>query len=238
MSEETSNEVQQEQAEPTTQEAQAVDTAPKAFEIPTEAQAFVGEGKKYQSPEDALRSVPHAQKHIETLESELAQVKEELTKRKTAQELLDEIKSGAQRVENTTPSAEVNQDTLEHLVSSTIERREQASKAKSNASEVASKFTQKYGDTAQSAYNQIAKEAGLSVQQLNNLAATSPNAVLKLAGLNGAVTTTTTSKGSINTQTLTGTPSDVMSARVPRGASTKDLVKAWKAAGDKVKSQS
>jgi hypothetical protein len=238
MSEETSNEVQQEQAEPTTQEAQAVDTAPKAFEIPTEAQAFVGEGKKYQSPEDALRSVPHAQKHIETLESELAQVKEELTKRKTAQELLDEIKSGAQRVENTTPSAEVNQDTLEQLVSSTIERREQASKAKSNASEVASKFTQKYGDTAQSAYNQIAKEAGLSVQQLNNLAATSPNAVLKLAGLNGAVTTTTTSKGSINTQTLTGTPSDVMSARVPRGASTKDLVKAWKAAGDKVKSQS
>ena len=238
MSEETSNEVQQEQAEPTTQEAQAVDTAPKAFEIPTEAQAFVGEGKKYQSPEDALRSVPHAQKHIETLESELAQVKEELTKRKTAQELLDEIKSGAQRIENTTPSAEVNQDTLEQLVSSTIERREQASKAKSNASEVASKFTQKYGETAQSAYNQIAKEAGLSVQQLNNLAATSPNAVLKLAGLNGAVTTTTTSKGSINTQTLTGTPSDVMSARVPRGASTKDLVKAWKAAGDKVKSQS
>jgi predicted nucleic acid-binding Zn-ribbon protein len=238
MSEETSNEVQQEQAEPTTQEAQAVDTAPKAFEIPTEAQAFVGEGKKYQSPEDALRSVPHAQKHIETLESELAQVKEELTKRKTAQELLDEIKSGAQRVENTTPSAEVNQDTLEQLVSSTIERREQASKAKSNASEVASKFTQKYGETAQSAYNQIAKEAGLSVQQLNNLAATSPNAVLKLAGLNGAVTTTTTSKGSINTQTLTGTPSDVTSARVPRGASTKDLVKAWKAAGDKVKSQS
>ena len=238
MSEETSNEVQQEQAEPTTQEAQAVDTAPKAFEIPTEAQAFVGEGKKYQSPEDALRSVPHAQKHIETLESELAQVKEELTKRKTTQELLDEIKSGAQRVENTTPSAEVNQDTLEQLVSSTIERREQASKAKSNASEVASKFTQKYGETAQSAYNQIAKEAGLSVQQLNNLAATSPNAVLKLAGLNGAVTTTTTSKGSINTQTLTGTPSDVMSARVPRGASTKDLVKAWKAAGDKVKSQS
>ena len=237
MSEETSNEVQQEQAEPTTQEAQAVDTAPKAFEIPTEAQAFVGEGKKYQSPEDALRSVPHAQKHIETLESELAQVIEELTRRKTTQELLDEIKSGAQRVENTTPSAEVNQDTLEQLVSSTIERREQASKAKSNASEVASKFTQKYGETAQSAYNQIAKEAGLSVQQLNNLAATSPNAVLKLAGLNGAVTTTTTSKGSINTQTLTGTPSDVMSARVPRGASTKDLVKAWKAAGDKVKSQ-
>ena len=236
MSEETSNEVQQEQAESTTQEAQAVDTAPKTFEIPTEAQAFVGEGKKYQSPEDALKSVPHAQKHIETLESELAQVKEELTKRKTTQELLDEIKSGAQPVENTTPSAEVNQDTLEQLVSSTIEKREQATKAKTNASQVANKFTEKFGATAEAAYNQIAKEAGLTVQQLNNLAATSPNAVLKLAGLNGAVTTSTTTKGSINTQSLTGTPVE-NTARVPRGASTKDLVKAWKAAGEKVKSQ-
>ena len=89
---------------------------------------------------------------------------------------------------------------------------------------------------AEDAYNQIAKEAGLTVEQLNNLAATSPNAVLKLAGLNGAVTTTSTSKGSINTQSLTGTPVET-TTRVPRGASTKDLVKAWKAAGEKVKSQ-
>lgn len=236
MSEETEVVQETQTEELSTNEAPKQDTAPKAFEIPTEAQAFVGEGKKYQSPEDALKSVPHAQKHIETLESELAQVKEELTKRKTAQELLDEIKSGAQPVENTTPSAEVNQDTLEQLVSSTIERREQATKAKTNASQVANKFTEKFGTTAEDAYNQIAKEAGLSVQQLNNLAATSPNAVLKLAGLNGAVTTSTTSKGSINTQTLTGTPVET-TARVPRGASTKDLVKAWKAAGEKVKSQ-
>ena len=236
MSEETSNAVQQEQVEPSTNEAPKQDTAPRTFEIPTEAQAFVGEGKKYQSPEDALKSVPHAQKHIETLEFELAQVKAELTKRKTTQELLDEIKSGAQPVENTTPRAEVNQDTLEQLVSSTIEKREQATKAKTNASQVANKFTEKFGATAEAAYNQIAKEAGLTVQQLNNLAATSPNAVLKLAGLNGAVTTSTTTKGSINTQSLTGTPVE-NTARVPRGASTKDLVKAWKAAGEKVKSQ-
>ena len=35
-------------------------------------------------------------KHIETLESELAEAREELTKRRTTQELIDEIKSGVQ----------------------------------------------------------------------------------------------------------------------------------------------
>jgi hypothetical protein len=64
--------------EQSTNEAVQTDTAPKTFEIPTEVQSLVGEGKKYQSPEDALKSVPHAQKHIETLESELAEAREEL----------------------------------------------------------------------------------------------------------------------------------------------------------------
>ena len=106
--------------EQSTNEAVQTDTAPKAFEIPTEAQELVGEGKKYQSPEDALKSVPHAQKHIETLESELASVKEELTKRQTTQELIDELKSGSQPVENTTQSAEINQDNIMDLVNKTL----------------------------------------------------------------------------------------------------------------------
>jgi hypothetical protein len=236
MTEETSNEVEQEVKEPTLEPStnEAPVAAPSTFEIPTEAQDFVGEGKKYKSPEDALKSVPHAQEHISTLEAELAEVKEELTRRKTAQELLDEIKSGTQQEAT---ASEVNHDDIEQLINSTIENRENAKNAKSNASSVADKFTAQYGAEAQTAYNQIAKEAGLTVQQLNNLAATSPNAVLKLSGLSGQVATPSSSSGTINTQSLNASPEETSSARVPRGASTKDLVKAWAAAGKKVKSQ-
>ena len=81
-------------SEPSTNEAQNQVNQQPVFQIPTEAAELVGDGKKYQSVEDALKSVPHAQKHIQTLESELASVKEELTKRRTTEELLDEIKSG------------------------------------------------------------------------------------------------------------------------------------------------
>lgn len=234
----TQEQQQQEQvSESTTQETQQADTSTPKFEIPTEAQDFVGEGKKYKSAEDALRSVPHAQEHIKTLEDEMAQLKEELTKRKTAAELLDEMKSGIQPTEATPQGVEFDQDRLMQLVNQTIEQKEQQSKAKQNADTVASKFTEQYGAEAEVAYNKIAQEAGLTVQQLNNLAATSPNVVMKLAGFDTKSTPVGKTSSSVNTQALNNTAKPQMSARVPRGASTKDMLAAWNNAGEKVKSQ-
>ena len=224
--------------EQSTNEAVQTDTAPKAFEIPTEAQELVGEGKKYQSPEDALKSVPHAQKHIETLESELASVKEELTKRQTTQELIDELKSGSQPVENTTQSAEINQDNVMALVNETLSIREKKALADSNAKSVAAKFTAQYGDKAEATYNSIAKELNVTVTQLNELAQTAPSIVLKAAGLSAATAPVGNTTGSVNTEALTNTASpEALSAKVESG-STKDLLKAWGRAGEKIKQQS
>jgi len=228
---------EQETTESTTQETQQVDTSTPKFEIPTEAQDFVGEGKKYKSAEDALRSVPHAQEHIKTLETELAQMKEELTRRKTTEELLDELKSGNQPVEATPQGVELDQDRIMQLVNQTIEQKEKQSKAKQNAQTVASKFTEQYGAQAESAYNQIAKDAGLTVEQLNNLAATSPNVVMKLAGFETKSTPVGKISSSVNTQALNNTAKPELSAKVPKGASTKDMLAAWRNAGEKVKSQ-
>lgn len=243
MSEETTNTEVQEQEinntpEPSTNEALQQDATSKPFEIPTEAQEFVGEGKKYKSAEDALKSVPHAQEHIKTLEAEMAVLKEELTKRKTTEELLDELKSGIQPQENTTQAGGLDQDKISQLIINTLEQRERQSKAKQNAASVAEKFTQQYGNKAEEVYQSVAKDAGLSIEQLNNLAATSPNVVLKLSGLESKTTPVAKTSSTINTQAF-GTaqkPSEA-SARVPKGASTKDMLAAWKVAGDKVKSQ-
>ena len=224
--------------EQSTNEAVQTDTAPKAFEIPTEAQELVGEGKKYQSPEDALKSVPHAQKHIETLESELASVKEELTKRQTTQELIDELKSGSQPVENTTQSAEINQDNVMALVNETLSIREKKAQADSNAKQVAAKFTAQYGDKAEATYNSIAKELNVTVTQLNELASSAPSIVLKAAGLSAATAPVGNTTGSVNTEALSNTTTaPALSAKVESG-STKDLLRAWGRAGEKIKQQS
>ena len=232
--------VTQETVEPTTQEAQQQDTQAKPFEIPTEAQALVGEGKKYASAEDALRSVPHAQEHIKTLEAEMAQMKEELSKRKTTQELLDEIKSGVQPVENTTQEVGLNQDNIMELVNKTLQQNEQKKTAQANASQVAASFNEKYGSNAEAVYNSLAKDLNLTPQKLNELAATSPNLVLRLADLEPNVKTNVSrSSGSVNTEALAQNKApQELSARVPKGAKTSDLVNAWRAAGEKVKQQS
>lgn len=224
------------QPDPSTNEGQNQDNQEPQFQIPTEAAELVGDGKKYQSVEDALKSVPHAQKHIQTLESELAAAREELSKRRTTEELLDEIKSGIQPKENP-QSVEFDQDKLMQLVDQTLEVKERQKLAKSNASQVAAKFTEKFGTDAETVYKSVAKENGLSEQQLNSLAASSPNVVLKLAGLAEAkIAPVSKSSSSLNTQALTQkVDSSTLSARVKQGATTKDLVNAWKIAGEKAK---
>jgi hypothetical protein len=220
-----------------TNDVQNQDNQQPVFQIPTEAAELVGDGKKYSSVEDALKSVPHAQKHIQTLESELAAAREELAKRKTAEELLDEIKSGIQP-QATPAGSEFDQDKLLQLVDQTLEQKERQRAAKTNAESVASKFTEKYGQKAEEVYNTVAKESGLTIQQLNSLAASSPKIVLKLAGLEGTSAPVAGKPNStVNTEALNNTKVDAnqLSARVKQGATTKDLVNAWKIAGEKVK---
>jgi len=238
MAEETTKTEQS--VETSTNEAQQQDAQMKLFEIPTEAQELVGEGKKYASAEDALRSVPHAQKHIQTLEAEMAELKEELSKRKTTQELLDELKSETrQPVENTTQEAGLNEDAIMSLVNQTLQRNEQTKTAKANADSVAKSFQSKYGSEAETVYNKLAGELGMSTQQLNSLATSSPSVVLRLAGLtDSAPANVAKSSGSVNTESLAQTkPTGEISARVGKGKSTKDLVAAWRAAGEKIKQQ-
>jgi hypothetical protein len=78
----------------------------------------------------------------------------------------------------------------------------------------------------------------MTLEQLHNLSATSPNVVLKLAGFDNKATTVAKSQSTVNTESLSNNKAtDELSARVPKGASTKDMLNAWKIAGEKVKRQ-
>ena len=205
--------------------------------IPPEVSELVGQGKKYATVEEALKSVPHAQNHIKTLTEELQAAKTELEKRKTAEQLLDEIKSGIKPVEQPSSSS-LTPDNVAQLVEQAITRQKQEQDAARNVEQVTSTFTSKYGDKAEEIFIALAKDNGLSVQQLNLLSKTSPAVVLKLAGLvagkqapvSGGKLETTVDTSKLNNQV---DPNN-LSSRLPPGASTKALVNAWKIAGQKV----
>jgi len=223
-----------------TTENQAPQTnPPTSTSLPPEVSELVGQGKKYATVEDALKSVPHAQSHIKTLEEELQAVKAELEKRRTAEQLLDEIKSGIKSTEP--PSASpITPDTVSQLVEQAFAKRQASEVSARNVEQVTTTFSDKFGEKAEEVYIALAKENNLSVAELNMLSKTSPAVVLKLAGLSGVKQQTVGKIGStVNTESMIKTgDNSQLTSRVRQGASTKELVSAWKIAGQKINKQS
>lgn len=207
------------------------------FTLPQEVAELVGDGRKYKSVEDALKSVPHAQSHIHKLEEEMQAMRDELTRRKTAEELLEEFRVPEQR--EATPQAGLDPQSLAALVDKTLDQREAKKKQQGNIQAVVQSFNEKFGEKAPEMYAKIAADNGLSVQFLNSVAATSPAAVLKLAGLEGQRQSTPSKPtGSVNTEALSqNTNHAAPSAKLPKAATTKDLVNAWRNAGDAVRKE-
>lgn len=204
--------------------------------IPPEVVEFVGEGKKYKSMEDALKSIPHAQTHIQKLEEELAAQRMELEKSKAMEELLKEFKQQNAGTPSTEPQIQQQPNEsvdIDQVVEKALARKEAERAAQANANAVISAFRDAFGDEGKAKYEKLAEETGLPLASLNNLAKTAPEAVLKLAGLTKKV------GGSVPHSTSTVNSSAVpnggeASAKVKMvGASSKDVVQAWRNAGVK-----
>ena len=209
---------------------------PTTSTLSPEVSEFVGTGKKYASVEDALRSVPHAQKHISTIEAELAAVKEELVKRRTAEDLLEELRSASNTQAPAQTGNNITTEEIAQIVQRTIGQNEAQTKATNNIEKVKNAFLTSFGEKASDVYDKVARESGLSLTDLNKLATTSPNLILKLAGIVEKTNLAPTKPSStFNTETLNNTnDTPLLSSRVKQGASTKDLVAAWKIAGQKI----
>jgi len=204
--------------------------AAPAFAIPEAVQGIVGEGKKYATAEEALQSIPHAQHHIDQLEGEMANMREDLAKHKAVEEVLQEI--------NKTPTEQVtepqlSQEQLDALIDNRLTAKTVKDQQDANVSEVVDKFVVLYGDKekAQEAYIKKAADLGLTLEQLNTLSASSPQAVYEMFGMVKSdapaptrVHSNVNSEAQINSQQAPEAPKSVM------GRSThKDDIAAWNA---------
>jgi hypothetical protein len=168
------------------------------------------------------------------MEDEQSTLREQIAKSKAAEEIVEMIN---QKPTESSATPQLTQDQLDALiekkVTATLTAQEQAALATSNLTNVVDKFKEVYGDKdkAKEAYEQKAKDLGLSIDYVNNLAATSPKAVFELYGLKDTqsvptkITSDVNSEAAINTNVVQDTPKSVM------GQSThKDDIAAWKAA--------
>jgi hypothetical protein len=186
--------------------------------------------QKYNSVPEALKGLAHSQAHIQKLESELAELQKKVGNAEEIKNVLQEIKQAKQAVEQPSPTvAPPNLDAVvPEIVQKVLTQREQEQARTENRKLVSAELIKLYGDAAKAAEARAAKEAELGIS-LAELAERSPKAALAFFQIPVQATPTKTT-GSVSTAAVGNQVQPPKVQNVMFGASTKDIMSAWRAA--------
>ena len=150
-------------------------------------------GEAFKDPQVLAKSKLESDNYIKTLETQLTDLRTELSKEEASKKLLAELQSRRQdpnansvpKQGETNPSdtkPELSEDVIQRLVEETLSKRETTQTAKQNAKMVQDQLVQKYGTEAKTHVEKKAQELGMSFDRLSTLAAESPTAFMSLIG--------------------------------------------------------
>lgn len=174
---------------------------------------LVGEGKKYATVDELAKAYTNADMFISQLKTETEGLRGELNQRMAAEELFQKIVQAKQEpsppvaapkedhpVGDTDQQPDLAQVVREQLLAVESERT-----AKQNADAVTARMLQEFGDEAKA--NQVivakARELGVSIEFLQDVAIKSPAAFYQTIGLTATPTSVpSVSRGDVNTAAL------------------------------------
>lgn len=201
---------------------QTANQPPTDIQIPDEVLEFVGPGKKYTNLADALKSLPHAQKHISTLEQELADLRAAQGQALSEADVVSAVEAYL-KAQGTPPG--LDEKGIQALVDRHLSDREAARAAAANVQAFKAAMGKKFGDKQAEVFAQKASEVGLTQAKLSELVRTSPKAALQLFGLEGSKGPSgVPSPSGLNTEALHAlNPHDGEGLKTFRGVNSKDL---------------
>src|SRR5690606_29577106 len=145
--------------------------------------------QKYKTVQDAIVALKHAQEFIPQLKSEKdasAQQLEEMRQKLAEMESLKEtVQKLTQKQPEPQPKEEgLDDEKVQQLIDQRLTQRQQEQLFEHNISQVAKALSEKFGkDKAEEMFYGKAQELGLSKEDINGLAAKSPQAVLQMFGV-------------------------------------------------------
>lgn len=187
-------------------------TSPTSSEpTASEIAELVGEGKKYKTIDDLAKAYKNADQFIEHIKTENQGLREELDKRLSANDVLEQLKREREESQSadagsgdTTPS--LSKEDLSELISNVLEEKDSQKTAQQNLATANDKMVEIYGDPqkAKAAMEAKASELGLSVGFLKQVAEQSPTAFFNSMGITGKSQTSGSSvtHGKTNTEAL------------------------------------
>lgn len=199
--------------------------------LPDSLKDMVGEGKKYASVEAALASIAPAQGHISKIEQENAELRQKVAEAIAIEEVYKKLtESNTSNSGVTPPAAGLDEASVAALVAKQLADREANAVRVANESRVRDALVGKYGDKAKEVYEAKAKELGVGVDFLNEVVRRSPKAAEELFGVKQKETGAAPTTPSINTGALSNNRPPAEKPRIMVGATTEQLVNAWRAA--------
>lgn len=148
-----------------------------------------------ETTEKIVRSKYEADKFIEQMKREQEELRTELNKQLTLEQIMTEIKASKAPVEPSTPQeprqpGETQTPDIEKLVSDLLERKKNEEKAMSNTALVDQKLKESFGLDAARKVNEKARELGMTLSELKEQAVRNPKAFFKLMDMDKAPSTT------------------------------------------------
>ena len=157
---------------------------------------LVGEGKKFKDERELARAKVESDAFIARLQAETKGLREDLSKRASIEDFLDQMKSMNEPPREPAPTNHADTDDdqrrsgpsaedLEQLIEQKVSQREKTRTAQENLNLVRSEMQKAWGEEYSSRLASKAKELGLGEEFLNNLARQQPKAFLKLVDVTG-----------------------------------------------------
>lgn len=169
-------------------------------------------GEQWQDPNVLAKGYLASQDHINSLERQIEEMREDLGKRATAQEILEQLKqsqakpTGGEQTANSTSGEGANTkpsepEDIKTLIEETLTQREAQRTAEQNLQEADRKLAERFGTEATAVVEAKAKQLGLSKERLKEIASESPTAFLSLVGEGQKTESNQLPKSNVNTAT-------------------------------------
>lgn len=183
----------------------AVNTPPKTTEVENPLEVLVGEGKKFSTPEELAKGKLEADRFIEQLQSEAAEMRNVIEQNETDRNskidrLLESL--NAPKADNTQHSKDVPEMNttpqvpentqgsdatdakvdIESTIDKLLSQRDAQRSKQQNIESVTTKMNELYGDRSAAMVKQTADQMGVTTEWLEYVAGENPKAFFKLVG--------------------------------------------------------
>ena len=154
-------------------------------------------GENWKDPEVLAKGKLEADGYIKTLEEQLSQMREDMKKQEYKSEVLEQLQNKADEstaasngvpnnnngsVEEQNTTVNLSEEDLKSLVEQTLTQREKDNTVQQNLSQVDQELEKSFGTEAAAKVQEKAKELGMSMDRLRDIAAESPSAFFTLIG--------------------------------------------------------